>query len=199
VRVVVLVEVESTVGRCGQESSARGRDANNDCPTGTDGSALDRLEGLIKADFNGGEIVIPAADSETLAGNFRVVHHEEVHDLVWRHGGLLAEGLEFLGDGDGFVSGAGGGEKCVGGESGAGAVSAPLVLKQALVGVDVLVGRGVGWAGCVGAILRIGAVVVLRPETVEDEGRVCGALGGVGVGMTKLRRPGEVEEIVVEA
>jgi len=160
---------------------------------------LDRLEGLIKADFNGGEIVIPAADSETLAGNFRVVHHEEVHDLVRRHGGLASQSFKFVRDYDGLIGIAGRVQEIAGGETGASAVSAPLVLKQALVGVNVFVGRGVGWAGCVGAILRIGAVVVLRPEAVEDEGRVCGALGGVGVGMTKLRRPGEVEEIVVEA
>jgi len=46
--------------------------------------------------------------------------------------------------------------------------------------------------------LRVGAVGVLGPEAVEDEGGAAGALGGVRVGVAKLRRPGEVEEVVVE-
>ena len=39
---------------------------------------------------------------------------------------------------------------------------------------------------------------VLGPEAVEDEGVALGALGGVGVGVAELGRPGEVEEVVVE-
>jgi len=112
---------------------------------------------------------------------------------------LLREGLEFLRDGHGFVGVSGGGEEGIGGEAGAGAVGAPLMLQEALIGVDVFVGRRIGWAGGAGAVFGIGAVVVLRPEAVEDEGGVGGALGGVGMGVAELGRPGEVEEVVVEA
>ena len=101
-------------------------------------------------------------------------------------------------DGERLKGGTGGGKESVGGEAGAGSVGAPLVLKEAGVGIDVGELRGIGWAGGVGAVLRVGAVGVLRPETVEDEGWVAGALGGVGMPVAKLGRPGEVEEVVVD-
>ena len=75
---------------------------------------------------------------------------------------------------------------------------APLMLEEAGVGVDVAVLRWIGgpWSGR--TVLRIGAVGVLGPEAVEDEGGVAGALGCAGVGVTELGGPGEVEEVVVE-
>lgn len=65
-------------------------------------------------------------------------------------------------------------------------MGAPLVLEEAGVGVDVGVLRGVGGAGGGGAVLRVGAVGVLGPEAVENEGRVGGALGCVGVRVAEL-------------
>jgi hypothetical protein len=50
----------------------------------------------------------------------------------------------------------------------------------------------------VGAVLGIAAVVVLWPEAVEHEGGVVGALGGIGVPVAEFRRPGEIEQVVVE-
>ena len=112
---------------------------------------------------------------------------------------MVGEGLELLRNDDGFVRGAGGGEEHVGGESRTGAVSAPLVLEQALIGVDVFVRAGIGRTGSAGAVFGVGAVVVLRPESVENEGGVGGALGGVAVGLAELGGPGNIEEVIVEA
>ena len=90
------------------------------------------------------------------------------------------------------------GEEGVGGEAGACAVGLPFVAEETGVGVDVTVLAGVLGAGVVGTPLGVATNIVLGPETVEDEGEVLGALGGAGVGVTKLWRPGEVEEIEVE-
>ena len=75
----------------------------------------------------------------------------------------------------------------------------PLVLEQAGIGVEVAESRGVGWAGCVGAVFGVGAIVVLRPDSVKDESGVRGAFGGSWMRVAEFRRPGEVEEVVVEA
>ena len=56
----------------------------------------------------------------------------------------------------------------------------------------------VAGAGFGGAVLGVAAVEVLGPEAMEDEAGVLGALCGSGVGVAELRRPGEVEEVVVE-
>ena len=105
---------------------------------------------------------------------------------------------EFRRDGDRVEGGAGKGEEGVGGETGAGAMGAPFVIEESGVGVDVGELSGVAGAGGVGAVLGVGAVEVLGPEAVEDEGGVLGALGGGGVGVAELGRPGEIEEEVVE-
>jgi hypothetical protein len=73
-------------------------------------------------------------------------------------------------DDDGLECGAGGAEEGVGGEAGASAVGPPLVLEEAGVGVDVGVLAGVGGARGGAAVLRVGAVGVLGPEAVKDEG-----------------------------
>jgi hypothetical protein len=72
---------------------------------------------------------------------------------------------------------ASGGEKAASVEAGAGTMRAPLMLEESRVGVDVL----------------------LRPEAVKDEGEVRGAFGGIGMGVAELRKPGEVQEVVVES
>jgi hypothetical protein len=72
------------------------------------------------------------------------------------------------------------------------------VLEESGIGIDVRELRGVGWAGCVGTVLRVGAVGVLGPETVKDEGGAAGALSGVGMPVAELGRPGEVEQVVIE-
>ena len=74
----------------------------------------------------------------------------------------------------------------------------PFMLEQAGLGVDVAELIGVR-AGREGAVLRVAAVIVLRPETVEDECIVAGAFGGFGVRVAELGRPGEIEKVKVEA
>ena len=78
-------------------------------------------------------------------------------------------------------------------------MGAPFMLQESLVGVDVPVGDRIGGAGGARAIFGVGAIVVLGPEPVEDEGGVGGALGGVGMRVAELGGPGEVEKVVVEA
>ena len=166
---------------------SRGRYADDDGTAGPDRTALNGLECLIEADFYGCQVVVSATYGKALPGDLWVVFHEEVHDLIGGHGGLLGKSLEFLRDGDGFVGSASGGEEGVGWKAGAGAVGMPLVEKKALVRVDVSVGGGIGWARSRGAVFGVGAVVVLRPETVQDKGRVRGALGSFTVGVAELR------------
>ena len=89
-------------------------------------------------------------------------------------------------DDDAVERGVGEGEEVVGGEAGARAVGLPLVSEETSVGVDVAVLRRVAGAGRVGAVLGIGTVEVLRPEAMEDEGGMLGALGCGGVGVAEL-------------
>ena len=90
------------------------------------------------------------------------------------------------------------GEVIIRGKPGTCAMLRPLVVKQPGIGTDIVVLRWIGGAGSVGAVLWVSAIVVLGPETVEDEGRVTGALRGSLMGDAELGRPREVEEIVVE-
>ncbi len=74
----------------------------------------------------------------------------------------------------------------------------PLVSQQAGVGVDIGVLGWVDRAGVIGAVLDVGAGVVLGPEAVEDEACVLSALACVRMGVAELWRPGEVEQVEVE-
>jgi len=173
-------------------------DADRVGAAGAEGAAAYGLEALVHADLDGGEVVVAAAQGETVGWEGWIALCEEIEDVAGWHGDLVVEGGQLGGDGDGVERLAGEGEEGVGGEAGAGAVGLPLVAEETGIGVDVTVLAGVLWAGVVGASLGVAADVVLGPETVEDEGEVLGALGGVGVGVTELWRPGEVEEIKVE-
>ena len=104
---------------------------------GADGAAGDGVEGLVEADFDGGEEVVAAADGDAFGGERWVGAGEERDDFVGRHGGLRGEPRKRGRDGDGTVGGAGVVEEIVGGKAGAGAVGLPLMLEKALVGVDI--------------------------------------------------------------
>ena len=93
---------------------------------------------------------------------------------------------------DGSEGGASGREVGIRGEAGAGTVSFPLMLEETLIGEDVGVLGWVGGAGSVRAVFRVGAVGVLGPEPVEDEGHMLAALRGIAVGVAEFRGPGEV-------
>ena len=144
------------------------------------------MEGFVEADFDGGEVVVAAAQGEVFAGEMRVGGGEEGEDLaggmeIWWLSWVSSGGMAML-----WKAVRASGEEVVGGEAGAGAVGLPLVAEEAGVGVDVAVLGGVAGAGGVGAVLGVGAVEVLGPEAVEDEGGVLGALGGVGMGVAEL-------------
>ena len=98
----------------------------------------------------------------------------------------MVEGGQLGGDGDRVERLAGQVEEGVRCEAGAGAVGLPLVAEEACVGVEVAVVGGVLRTGGVGAVLGKGTGGVLRPEAVEDEGEVLGALGCGGVGVAEL-------------
>ena len=161
----------------------RWRDFDGVGSAGADGAAGSGAERFVEADFYGGEVVVAAGEGEVLLREVGVGLGDEGEDLRGWQGDLVVEVGEGGWDDDGLEGGAGGGEVGVGGEAGAGAVGLPFVLEEAGVGVDVGVLGGVGGAGGGGAVLRVGAVGVLGPEAVEDEGGVAGALdvGGVRV------------------
>jgi hypothetical protein len=117
----------------------------------------------------------------------RVGLAEEAKNFSRWHGNLMVERHQFRWDGDGVECLACIGEEVIRGETGAGAVGLPLMTKQAWVGVDVAVPTWFSRARGVGAVLRVTTRVALGPETVEDEGEVLGAFGGVGVRVAKLR------------
>ena len=75
----------------------------------------------------------------------------------------------------------------------------PFVLKKLLVGIDIAEGGWIAGAGGVGAVFGVATIGVLRPEAVEDEGEVGGALSGTGMRIAELGRPGKIEQVVVEA
>jgi hypothetical protein len=74
----------------------------------------------------------------------------------------------------------------------------PLVVQQPGIGIDIAVLRWIGRAGSIGTVLRIGTVVVLRPQAVQDKGGMDGALRRRGVRMAVFRRPRQAQEIKVE-
>ena len=59
----------------------RGWDANSVCPAGADGAAGSGLAGLVQTDFDGGEVVVAAAEGERGRGDFGVGLGDEVEDL----------------------------------------------------------------------------------------------------------------------
>ena len=78
-----------------------GWDADGLGSAGFDGAAGDGLGGFVEADFDGGEVVVAAAEGEAGGGEVRVGGLEEADDLRGRHGDLLRELGEGGGDGDG--------------------------------------------------------------------------------------------------
>jgi hypothetical protein len=174
-------------------------DADSVSAAGADWTAGDRVERFVEADFYGGEEVVAATDSDAVAGQLGVGTGEERDDFVGWHQGLRGKTGQSWRNGDGAVGRARRLEEIVRAQAGTGAVGAPFMLKESLVGIDVAEGGWIGGAGSFGAIFGISAVDILRPEAMEDEGGVRGALGGAGMRVAELGRPGEVEQVVVES
>ena len=79
-----------------------GWDADGLGSAGFDGAAGDGLGGFVQADFDGGEVVVAAAEGEAGGGVGGVGGLEEADDLVGWHGDLVVELGEDGGDGDGW-------------------------------------------------------------------------------------------------
>lgn len=73
------------------------------------------------------------------------------------------------------------------------------MFEQALIGIDIFECRWIAGAGSCRALFGIGAVGVLRPQTMQNEGEVRSALRSIAMGVAEFRRPGEVKKVVVEA
>ena len=91
------------------------------------------------------------------------------------------------------------GEEATRANTGAGAVLGPLVLQKCEVWRDVEVLREVCRSRLFAAEDGVGAVVVLRPEAVQDEARPRGAFWRSTPDGAELGLPGKVHEIEVEA
>lgn len=150
-------------------------------------TARNWLEGFAQTDFDRGEIVVAATDGQAAGRNHRVGTGEEIDDFFGRHRHLVIERCEFRWNCDRVNGFAGKREECVGREAGAGAVRAPLVAEQTRIGIEVGVLGGIARPRRFGTVLGIASGGPLRPKTVENERRVLGALGGIGVRVAELR------------
>jgi hypothetical protein len=72
------------------------------------------------------------------------------------------------------------------------------MLDKADGGDEVGVGLWVGWAGRVTAIFRVVAGVVLWPKSVYYKAKAVAALCAAAVCGAEFRRPGQIEQVVVE-
>lgn len=61
------------------------RDADNRGSAGADGAASDGMQGLVEADFDGGEEVVAATDGDAFRGERGIGAGEKRDDFVGRH------------------------------------------------------------------------------------------------------------------
>src|ERR1035441_7716263 len=78
-------------------------------------------------------------------------------------------------------------------------MSLPFMREQTSVRINVLVLARGRWPGSIRTVFGIRPVGVLRPKSVQNKSGMLGAFGCCRVRVAKLRRPGQVEEIKVEA
>jgi hypothetical protein len=185
--------------RSGRKRALRWWDAHCIGTTGTDPGTCDGMEAFVHADLYGREIVTTAAQCEARAGDCRIGCGEEIKNLIGPHRCLGGEVAQFWWDRDGAIGGARGSEEVVCAKPGTGAMSVPFVFEKSRIRVDVLVRGRIDGPRRVRAVLRVCAVLVLRPQTVEYECGVCSTLLGVGVRVAELWRPGQVQQIEIEA
>lgn len=144
---------------------------------GAEALAGDGFEVLTEAGFDGGEVVATAAKENATLRKVGIGLCEEAEDGVGRHADLLIDVLELGWDSEGVEGLVLHGEEALWPYAGAGAVLGPLVLEKGAVGGDVEILCDVCGGGFFGAEDRVGAVVVLCPEAVQDEAGMRCALG----------------------
>ncbi len=151
------------------------------------------MEILSQADLDGGQVVIAATQGEALAFQRGICRHKQGEDRVRRHGCLVVESAELLGDAyllNGLACRL---EIALWSEAGAGAMRLPLVPQETRIRVEIAKVRRVRRRWIFAAVLRVGAVGVLRPKPVEHKAEVPGTLRLRGMGGAELGGPGEIE------
>jgi len=137
--------------------------------------AHDGLEVLVEAGFDGGEMVAAATEQDAPSWELRVRLREEVKNRVGCQADLVIDVFELRWNFKRVKSLMLHGEEATWTNTGAGAVLGPLVLQEREVRCDVEVLREICRGRLFAAKDGIGAVVVLRPEAVQDEARPRGA------------------------
>ena len=86
---------------CGEElagASAGWDDADTVSATGANVAAGNRTQVVVETDLNCSEVVIPAAEGETLPGRTGICLRKLRQDLIWRRSGWEVEGGESRGN-----------------------------------------------------------------------------------------------------
>ena len=144
---------------------------------GAQALAGDGFEVLTEAGLDSGEMVAATAKQNAALRKVWIGCGKEVEDGVGCHADLLIDVLELGWDLEGVEGLVFHGEEASRADSRAGAVLGPLMLKKREIGSDVKVLRDVCGGGFFATKDRVGAVVVLCPEAVQDEAGMRGALG----------------------
>lgn len=162
-------------------------------------AALHGFEAGGEAGFDGSEAVVAATDDEASVRELRVRFIEEIEDLSGAHADFAIHVLEGGRDADGREGLVLHLKEALRSLRGACAMLGPLVPEELHVRRDVEVFARTGRTFFMGAEDGIAAIVVLRPETVNDEAalRRLALRGGVG-DRTELRTPGHIEQIEVK-
>ena len=176
----------------------RRRNAHDTRSAGSNPAAADRLQALVQANLNRRETVAAAAQCQAGTRNPRICRSEKAKNVLGRHGSLRDQSAKLRWNSDGFEGLPRSAEVIIRRKTGAGPVLLPLVLQQTRVAIDIAVLRRIGWTGRIRAALRIRAVIVLRPQAVHHKRRVLGALRCRTMRGTELRRPGQIEQVIVE-
>ena len=72
------------------------------------------------------------------------------------------------------------------------------MFQKAWIGIDIRIHRRIRGAWSIRTVLRIGSIGILGPKAVEDKCGVLRALRRIPVRMAEFRRPGKIQQIVVE-
>jgi len=144
---------------------------------GAEALAGDGFEVLTEAGLDSGEMVAATAKQNAALRKVWIGCGKEVEDGVRCHADLLIDVLELGWDLEGVEGLVFHGEEASRADSRAGAVLGPLMFEERQVGRDVEVLCEVCGGGLFATEDGVGAVVVLCPETVQDEAGMRGALG----------------------
>lgn len=139
------------------------------------------MQALVETHFHRGQIVVPAAERQAGSRYAGIGLGKQPQNFAGRHGGLRIQSTEL---GRNLYRPVGIpriGEERIRTQPTASAMGVPLVFQQSGFGIYIAIRRGIGRTGCIGTMLRIGAVVILRPEPMQYKCRMRGALLSIRV------------------